>query len=233
MIYQHLYVSNNNNRLQNFSQWICFNQEYHLSLIFCRVAVILLQRSEFTHWPPGGVNNGKCVTFILSWWLAISKVLLWHCLHAGECHRSLLMRSQNWLKQWLGANRQQAIIWANVDWDLCCHMVLLGYVHWVNDMPGQLDWITWFARLNWISNYTPSRETLLKAGQFLDRRKTHSKLVLETISESDLSNFSVIHLHIPWFKTDGVLLKQIELNSLWPSDAILRHRTNSTLAQVI
>ena len=41
----------------------------------------------------------------------------------------------------LGAVRQQAITWANVDPDLCCHMMALGHNEltyipaWVNNMP--------------------------------------------------------------------------------------------------
>ena len=36
------------------------------------------------------------------------------------------MISQHWFRQWLGAIGQQAITWANVDPDLCRHMVSLG-----------------------------------------------------------------------------------------------------------
>ena len=44
-----------------------------------------------------------------------------------ECHWASLMISQHWLRQWLGAVRQQAITWANVDPDLCRHMASLGH----------------------------------------------------------------------------------------------------------
>ena len=37
------------------------------------------------------------------------------------------MISQHWFGYWLGAVRQQAITWANVDLDPCCHMVSLGH----------------------------------------------------------------------------------------------------------
>ena len=37
------------------------------------------------------------------------------------------MISQHWFRQWLGAVRQQAITWANVDPDLCRHMMSLGH----------------------------------------------------------------------------------------------------------
>ena len=36
------------------------------------------------------------------------------------------MISQHWFRWWLGANRQQAITWANVDPDLCRQMASLG-----------------------------------------------------------------------------------------------------------
>ena len=39
---------------------------------------------------------------------------IWNCL-SGECHRTPLMFSQNWFRQWLGATRQHAITWVNVD----------------------------------------------------------------------------------------------------------------------
>ena len=37
------------------------------------------------------------------------------------------MISQHWVRQWLGAVRQQATAWANVDSDLCHHMASLGH----------------------------------------------------------------------------------------------------------
>ena len=43
-------------------------------------------------------------------------------LPSDECHKTLLMISQ----QWLGAIGQQAITWANVDPDLCRQMASLG-----------------------------------------------------------------------------------------------------------
>ena len=48
-------------------------------------------------------------------------------LLADECHRTSLMRSQYRFRWWLGAVRQQAITWANVDPYLRCHMALLGH----------------------------------------------------------------------------------------------------------
>ena len=47
--------------------------------------------------------------------------LLWNW--SAECHRTPLVRSQQWFRQWLGAIWQQAITWTNVDIDLWHHMV--------------------------------------------------------------------------------------------------------------
>ena len=47
-------------------------------------------------------------------------------LPLDECRSTLLMISQHWFRQWLGAFRQQAITWANGDPDLCRHIASLG-----------------------------------------------------------------------------------------------------------
>ena len=44
-----------------------------------------------------------------------------------ECHWTSLIRSQHCIRLWLGAIRQQAIPWANVDSDLCRHLASLGH----------------------------------------------------------------------------------------------------------
>ena len=38
---------------------------------------------------------------------------------------------QHWFKWWLGAVRQQAIIWTNVDPVLCFYVVQLGHNEWI------------------------------------------------------------------------------------------------------
>ena len=44
-----------------------------------------------------------------------------------EIHlRTSLMVRRHWFRWWLNAIRQQAINWANVDTDLCCHMASLS-----------------------------------------------------------------------------------------------------------
>ena len=48
-------------------------------------------------------------------------------LPSDECHKALLMISQHWFREWLGAVRQQAITWANVDPDLYRKMASLGF----------------------------------------------------------------------------------------------------------
>ena len=73
-------------------------------------------------------NNFKSNAFrnlifrIVAW--TFSVILL-----SGECHRTSLMRSQHWIRQWLGAIRQQAITWANIDLVLWSHITR---PHWVN-----------------------------------------------------------------------------------------------------
>ena len=47
-------------------------------------------------------------------------------LPVDECHSTLLMISQHWFSEWLGAVRQQAIAWADVDPDLYRHMASQG-----------------------------------------------------------------------------------------------------------
>ena len=51
--------------------------------------------------------------------------LLLNSLAPGEYSKTSLMISQDWFRWWLGAVKQQAITWANVDTDLCCYMPLL------------------------------------------------------------------------------------------------------------
>ena len=47
-------------------------------------------------------------------------------LPSDECNWILLMISQHWFRYWLGAVRQQAITWANVDPVFCRQMAPLG-----------------------------------------------------------------------------------------------------------
>ena len=44
----------------------------------------------------------------------------------NECHWTSVINSQHWFRLWLGAVRQQAITWTNVDSDPCRYMASLG-----------------------------------------------------------------------------------------------------------
>ena len=66
-------------------------------------------------------------------------------LPSYECQWTIFMVSQHWFWQWLGAVRQQAITWANVDPDLCLHMVSLGH--------NELSYQVWHVLFQIISRY--------------------------------------------------------------------------------
>ena len=59
------------------------------------------------------------------YWLVPSDLLI--IMPSDECHRTLLMISQQWFRWWLGAVRQQAITWSNVDSIPCRLMASLGH----------------------------------------------------------------------------------------------------------
>ena len=72
-------------------------------------------------------------------------------LSCYECHCTLLMISQHRFRWWLGAVRQQAITWANVDPYLCRHMASLGHneltINFINQQELRGTW-------NWAPNIT-------------------------------------------------------------------------------
>ena len=70
--------------------------------------------SALTHWPLGDFNEILC-----NFQTDFSDFRVWHFL--WNCS------SQLWFRSWLGAVGQQAITWANVDPDICRHMVSLGH----------------------------------------------------------------------------------------------------------
>ena len=77
-----------------------------------------------THWPLGDLDLILKNWFsILFYWLVSWDLCM--IMPSDECHRALLMISQQWFRQWLGVVRQQAITWASVDQDPCRHMVSL------------------------------------------------------------------------------------------------------------
>ena len=55
----------------------------------------------------------------------------WNCSQSSECHDIILWINQHWFRLWLGAIRQHAITWANVD-PACHHVVSLSH----NDSTG-------------------------------------------------------------------------------------------------
>ena len=72
---------------------------------------------------------------------------------------TLLMVSQHWFRLWLGALRQQAITWANVDPDLCRHMVSLGH----NELTHGTSWqVTFCGPCIYITRYslTPTEKQI-------------------------------------------------------------------------
>ena len=46
---------------------------------------------------------------------------------SDEHHWTLVMISQQWFRYWLGAVRQQAITWTNLDLNPCCHRTSLSH----------------------------------------------------------------------------------------------------------
>ena len=58
--------------------------------------------------------------------------------HSGDCHWTSLKRNQHWFRYWLGAWWHQAITWANVDPNLCCHMASLGHNELISVTAGLL-----------------------------------------------------------------------------------------------
>ena len=79
-----------------------------------------------THWPLGNHNEISYKKILRWFWLLMTMVSLVK-LPLGDCQWTSLMISQHWFRQWLGALRQQAITWTNVDPDLCHHMLSPGH----------------------------------------------------------------------------------------------------------
>ena len=81
----------------------------------------LISRSfQLTHWPLGNVP----VIFRVFFPNSLYKIVV------QSLQKTSQMMSQHWL--WFGAVRQQAIIWANVDPDLCHHMTSLRHNELIN-----------------------------------------------------------------------------------------------------
>ena len=62
---------------------------------------------------------------------------------SGHYHKTSLMKREHWFRLWLGAIKEQALTWANVDSDLHYHMASLGHrVHWYFNNSR----CTWYSR---------------------------------------------------------------------------------------
>ena len=102
-----------------------------------------------THWPLGDLNVILKISFsILLYWLVSSNLLM--IMSSDECHRTLLMISQHWFRQWLGAVRQQAITWTSVDQDLQHHMALLDPNELTYILYDMMSW--WMKMKRWSSH---------------------------------------------------------------------------------
>ena len=86
-------------------------------------------------------------------------------LPSDECHWTLLMISQHWFRQWLGAVRQQALTWTNVDSDLCRQMPSLG-LNELNSFSCMKVIVFWFRFYN--NLFARSRQQSVSIGSDSD-----------------------------------------------------------------
>ena len=98
--------------------------EINECVLLCCMWSFMINSFSLTHWLMGNVVTFKVKfpnrCYGLSAW-ALAK------LFSCECYRTPLIISQHrFTLVWLGAVRQQAFISANVEPDLCCHIVSLG-----------------------------------------------------------------------------------------------------------
>ena len=75
---------------------------------------------NLTHWCLDDMTVIFCVVFKYILLMSISAIFF--KITADECHKTSLMRSQSWFREWLVAIRQQAITWTN----------FVTRHHWVN-----------------------------------------------------------------------------------------------------
>ena len=94
--------------------------------VMCFPCIVYLRASgpaALTHWPLRDVGAILQYSFykLTSWAIPLK-------LGLGEWYGiPWYVKSQHWLRKWLGAVRHQAITRSSVDPDLCCHVSLLGY----------------------------------------------------------------------------------------------------------
>ena len=79
-----------------------------------------------TLWSLAHINQILDKQFLCSFWWSMVEVSLIK-LHSDSYHWASLKKSQHWYRLWLGAVRQQAMIWSKVDWDPCRHSASLSY----------------------------------------------------------------------------------------------------------
>ena len=138
---------------RHYVQWYGINtQRSHLQQIVQAVWVSelihwrtqqpkLYIKKSLTHWPLGDLDAILKLQFlILSYWLVSSHQLK---MPWDECQWTSAMINQHWFRKWLGAIRQQAITWSNVDLVPCRHMASSGHNE-LKSIPFTHNyWIMW------------------------------------------------------------------------------------------
>ena len=106
-----------------------------------------------THCPRGDLN-GILNDHFSSWFqLLMAELFFFVKLASYQGQWTLLIISQHWFRYWLGAVRQQAITWDNVDEGLCRHIVSLGHNGLTNFIshPWMLGWLHHFKQIpQWV-----------------------------------------------------------------------------------
>ena len=141
---------------------------------------------------------------------------LWNCPRVNATrHRSLVI-SQYWFRQWLGAVKQQAITWANVDPDLCRHSGVTRpeLTHWP---LGDLNYVFFFTLILTIGGWGISYEIVLSLEMNMKRR--YWFLVNINSVNGFASNRGSTHTH-PY-------CNYFCFSVLWPDRAV-SHRRRST-----
>ena len=163
---------------------------------------------------------------LISWALTVKLVL-------GECRWAPLIISQHWFRWWLGAIRQQAITWADIDPELCHHMVSLGHnelthllvphicvggygQHWFRQWLVAYSVPSHYLNQCWvIINWTLRNKLQLNFDQ-------NKKLFIhENASENIICEMA------------AMLSRRRRVNSLRLGDAIWHHESSLTLAPVM
>ena len=110
----------------NNSRIVCLNKYAHGFVMLSLSLLISSVCGGSTHWPLGDLDAILKLQFSISFYWLLS----WHGIRIkpwDECQGTSPMISQLWFSLWLGAVRQQAITWANVDLVPCHHMVSPGH----------------------------------------------------------------------------------------------------------